>query len=130
MPNSKASLLILLALVAQPLVSSEPLNLEGILRTEQNAQALTLRMQQQRQRSNAENLSASKLRQMNARQFKERMDLNVLKQHQLREHRLLHRRLLTKPSAGSRSQQHLQMQRFRQDRAIQQLHFKLLRDFK
>jgi len=129
--SQKALMLIGMAFGLTISSRAELLNLEGILQAEHDEQVLQLRMEHQQQQSSArrQGLPISKLRRLQARQLRERIEQSRLHQRQLRDQRVLRQQLRTHPRLTSRASQYLQMQRFQQEQAVQQLHFKLLRDF-
>jgi hypothetical protein len=104
--------------------------LEGILRSEHQHQALELRRQQDeyRGRKGVQNLSPAKRQRMEDLLFEQQLRQEQLHQRQLKEQSVLHQRLQLQPDSNPRPAQYLQMQRFRQEQASQELHFKLQRD--
>ena len=127
---ASAVTLALLGLVFSVPARPQPLALEGILRSEHQQQALELRRQQDeyRGRMGAQNLSPAKRRRLEDLLFEQQLRLEQLHQRQLKEQSVLHQRLQLQPDINPRPAQYLQMQRFRQEQASQELHFKLQRD--
>jgi hypothetical protein len=122
--------LALLGLVFSVPAPPQPLTLKGILRSEHQQQALELRRQQDeyRGRKGVQNLSLAKRRRLEDLLFEQQLRQEQLHQRQLKEQSVLRRRLQLRPDINPRPAQHLQMQRFRQEQASQELHFKLQRD--
>ena len=127
---ASAVTLALLGLVFSVPAYPQPSALEGILRSEHQQQALELRRQQDeyRGRKGAQNLSPAKRRRLEDLLFEQQLRQEQLHQRQLKEQSVLRRRLQLQPDSNPRPAQYLQMQRFRQEQASQELHFKLQRD--
>jgi hypothetical protein len=129
---ASAVTLALLGLVFSVPAHPQPLALEGILRSEHQQQTLELRRQQDeyRGRKGVQNLSpaTAKRRRLEDLLFEQQLRQEQLHQRQLKEQSVLRRRLQLQPDSNPRPAQYLQMQRFRQEQASQELHFKLQRD--
>ena len=127
---ASALILALLGLVFSVPAHPQPLALEGILRSEHQQQTLELRRQQDeyRGRRGVQNLSPAKRRRLEDLLFEQQLRQEQLHQRQLKEQSVLHQRLQLQPDSNPRPAQYLQMQRFRQEQASQELHFKLQRD--
>jgi hypothetical protein len=127
---ASAVTLALLGLVFSVPAYPQPLSLEGILRSEHQQQTLELRRQQDeyRGRKGVQNLSPAKRWRLEDLLFEQQLRQEQLHQRQLKEQSVLHQRLQLQPNINPRPAQYLQMQRFRQEQASQELHFKLQRD--
>ena len=127
---ASAVTLTLLGLVFSVPAHPQPLALEGILRSEHQQQTLELRRQQDeyRGRKGVHNLSPAKRWRLEDLLFEQQLRQEQLHQHRLKEQSVLRRRLQLQPDSNPRPAQYLQMQRFRQEQASQELHFKLQRD--
>jgi hypothetical protein len=127
---ASAVTLALLGLVFSVPAHPQPLALEGILRSEHQQQTLELRRQQDeyRGRKGVQNLSPAKRRRLEDLFFEQQLRQEQLHQRQLKEQSVLRRWLQLQPDSNPRPAQYLQMQRFRQEQASQELHFKLQRD--
>jgi hypothetical protein len=113
-------------------VSAELTAAEGILRSEHRQQALELRWEQQLylDRKRAQTLPPSEQRRLRDILLDQQLRQEQLQQRQRLEQTLLRRRLEIQPGLVPGPALQLQLQRFRQEEASQQLHFKLQRDLR
>jgi hypothetical protein len=105
---------------------------EGTLHSEHRQQALELRWEQQLylDRKRVQTLPPSDQRRLHNLLLDQQLRQEQLQQRQRLEQTLLRRRLEIQPGLVPGPALQLQLQRFRQEEASQQLHFKLQRDLR
>jgi hypothetical protein len=113
-------------------VSAELSAAEGILRSEHQQRSYELRWEQQLylDRKRAQALPPSEQRRLRNLLLDQQLHQEQLQQQQRLEQTLLHRGLERQPGLVPSPALQLQLQRFRQEEASQQLHFKLQWDLR